>query len=117
MLKYLDCTLQVIDSALAMSLLDQFSLEEQVQRVQLAACYRLFDHFGWTDTIYGHLSAKAEPSNEKPHFLINAMGLLYSEMTASSLVKLDLQGEVVHAGATNLGINKAGTITFATFTI
>lgn len=66
---------------------------EWVLRRQLAAAYRLVDHFGWTELIYGHLTARVP--GEAPHFLINPYGLNYDEVTASNLVKIDLDGKVV----------------------
>ena len=62
-------------------------------RVQLAACYRIVDYFGWCELIYGHISLRV-PGPEH-HFLINPYGLRYDEMTASSLVKIDLDGNLV----------------------
>lgn len=62
-------------------------------RVKLAAAYRLVDHFGWTEQIYGHLTARV-PGPED-HFLINPWGLNYDEVTASNLVKIDVDGNVV----------------------
>ena len=61
-------------------------------RVELAACYRLIDEYGMTDLIYNHITAKI-PGTE--HFLINLYGLLYKEITASSLVKIDLDGNIL----------------------
>ncbi|MBV8193694.1 MAG: class II aldolase/adducin family protein [Alphaproteobacteria bacterium] len=66
---------------------------EAVLRRQLAAAYRLVDHFGWTELIYGHLTARV-PGNE-PHFLINPFGLNYDEVCASNLVKIDLDGNKI----------------------
>jgi ribulose-5-phosphate 4-epimerase/fuculose-1-phosphate aldolase len=66
---------------------------EAVLRRQLAAAYRLVDHFGWTELIYGHLTARVP--GDKPHFLINPYGLNYDEVTASNLVKIDLDGNKV----------------------
>ena len=66
---------------------------EQELRVQLAAAYRLVDHFGWTELIYGHLTARV-PGPDK-HFLINPYGLNYDEITASNLVKIDVEGNLV----------------------
>jgi ribulose-5-phosphate 4-epimerase/fuculose-1-phosphate aldolase len=59
-------------------------------RVDLAACYRLVAHFGWDDLIFTHLTARL-PGPEH-HFLINPYGLMFDEITASSLVKIDLEG-------------------------
>ena len=66
---------------------------EAVLRRQLAAAYRLVDPFGWTELIYGHLTARVP--GEAPHFLINPYGLNYDEVTASNLVKIDLDGKIV----------------------
>ena len=66
---------------------------EAVLRRQLAAAYRLVDHFGWTELIYGHLTARVP--GEQAHFLINPFGLNYDEVTASNLVKIDLDGNNV----------------------
>lgn len=66
---------------------------EWVLRRQLAAAYRLVEHFGWTELIYGHLTARIP--GEAPHFLINPYGLNYDEVTASNLVKIDLEGRIV----------------------
>ena len=63
---------------------------EWEQRLQLAACYRLVALFGWDDLIFTHISARV-PGPEH-HFLINPYGLLFDEITASSLVKVDLEG-------------------------
>lgn len=76
-------------------------------RVNLAACYRLVAHFGMTDTIYNHISMRL-PGNSD-HFLINPFGLYYEEITASSLVTIDLEGNVVN-DPTGLGVNKAGFV-------
>jgi ribulose-5-phosphate 4-epimerase/fuculose-1-phosphate aldolase len=60
-------------------------------RVDLAACYRLVAHFGWDDLIFTHLTARV-PGPEH-HFLINPYGMMFEEITASSLVKIDLEGK------------------------
>nr|XP_057910515.1 alpha-adducin isoform X11 [Doryrhamphus excisus] len=79
---------------------------EKLLRCKLAACYRLTDLFGWSQLIYNHLTVRV--NSDQDRFLIVPFGLLYSEVTASSLVKIDLRGEVVDRGSTNLGINQAG---------
>src|SRR6516225_9718033 len=66
---------------------------EWEQRVNLAACYRLIEHFGWTDLIYTHISARVP--GEPGHFLLNRFGLLFDEVTASNLIKVDLDGNLV----------------------
>lgn len=63
---------------------------EAALRVQLAACYRLVAHFGMDDLIYNHISVRAPDADH--HFLINPYGLLFSEITASSFVKIDFDG-------------------------
>ncbi len=66
---------------------------EWQRRVDLAACYRLVAMFGWDDLIFTHISARV-PGPEH-HFLINPYGMMFSEITASSLVKVDLEGHKV----------------------
>lgn len=73
-------------------------------RVQLAAAYRLVEHFGWNESIYGHLTVRV-PGSER-HFLINPFGLRYGEVTASNLVKITLDGDIV--GDTEWSVNAAG---------
>ncbi|XP_025764657.1 alpha-adducin isoform X11 [Oreochromis niloticus] len=79
---------------------------EKLLRCKLAAFYRLADLFGWSELIYNHLTVRVNSDQER--FLIVPFGLLYSEVTASSLVKINLQGEIVDRGSTNLGVNQAG---------
>src|SRR5205814_4576898 len=62
-------------------------------RVQLAGAYRIADHLGWSELIYTHISARV-PGREH-HFLINPYGLRFDEVTASNLVKIDLEGNPV----------------------
>ncbi len=80
--------------------------EEWDLRVQLAAAYRIVDHLDWCELIYGHISLRV-PGPEH-HFLINPYGLRYDEVTASSLVKIDLDGEVVEP--TQHTFNPAGFV-------
>ena len=78
-------------------------------RVDLAACYRLVAHYGWTDLIFTHLSARVPDSVgsvEGEAFLINPLGFLFNEITASSLVKVDLDGKIL--SETDYQINPAG---------
>ncbi|XP_032251479.1 alpha-adducin isoform X3 [Phoca vitulina] len=81
---------------------------EKLLRCKLAAFYRLADLFGWSQLIYNHITTRV--SSEQEHFLIVPFGLLYSEVTASSLVKINIQGDVVDRGSTNLGVNQAGFV-------
>ena len=73
-------------------------------RCDLAACYRLVALFGWDDLIFTHISARVP--DEPDHFLINAYGMLFEEINASSLVKIDLNGQVV--GHSPFPVNPAG---------
>ena len=75
------------------SVRDQVTAEEWQLRVDLAACYRLIAMHGWDDLVFTHVSARVPGPEE--HFLINAYGMLFEEMTASSLVKVDLDGHKV----------------------
>jgi ribulose-5-phosphate 4-epimerase/fuculose-1-phosphate aldolase len=75
-------------------------------RVQLAACYRLIAHFRMTDLIYTHISARVPGSHDQ--FLINPYGLMFDEITASNLVKIDLDGNSV--GEAGPGTNYAGFV-------
>ncbi len=77
---------------------------ERALRVELAACYRIFAMLGWTELIYNHITVRI-PGPER-HFLINPFGLHYSEVTASNLVRIDLQGKVV--GRSDWPVNPAG---------
>src|SRR5262249_46514697 len=67
--------------------------EEKRLRTDLAACYRLVAPFGWDDPIFTHISVRLP--GEEGHFLINPYGMLFDEITASSLVKIDERGEKV----------------------
>ncbi|ETN86545.1 class II Aldolase and Adducin domain protein, partial [Necator americanus] len=84
----------------------EFKQEEAELRCQLASLYRLVDLFQWSQGIYNHMTVRLPGDN--PEILINPFGLLYHEQTASTLVKVDLDGKVLHPGSTNLGINQAG---------
>ena len=85
---------------------DRFSQAEWEVRVDLAACYRMVAHFGLDDLIYTHISARVPGPDE--HFLINPFGLLYEEVTASNLVKVNLAGNVLDD--TDWEINPAGFV-------
>lgn len=75
------------------NLRDRVSSEEWRTRVDLAACYRLLARFGWTDLIETHTSVAVPGSNNR-HFLINPHGMLFEQVTASSLIKVGLDGEL-----------------------
>jgi ribulose-5-phosphate 4-epimerase/fuculose-1-phosphate aldolase len=76
-----------------MSIQEQVSDEEWQTRIDLAACYRIIAMHGWDDLVFTHISARVPGPDE--HFLINPYGMLFEEITASSLVKVDLAGEKV----------------------
>lgn len=82
----------------------EISEEEWQARTDLAACYRIFAHLGWTELIYNHITLRL--AGPETHFLINPFGLHYSEVRASNLVKIDLDGNVV--GTSNWPVNPAG---------
>ncbi len=77
-------------------------------RVDLAAAYRLVDLYGMTDLHLNHISARV-PGHEK-HFLINPFGMMYEEITASSLIKVDLAGNIIANANPEYGINLAGYV-------
>ncbi len=90
------------------SLRSKVSEAEWQARVDLAACYRLIALFGMNDLIYNHATARVPDA--EGHFLINAYGYAYEEVTASSLVKIDLDGNIVQDSGTGYGINQAGFV-------
>jgi ribulose-5-phosphate 4-epimerase/fuculose-1-phosphate aldolase len=90
------------------SMRERVSREEWETRVNLAACYRLVHHFGMDDLVYNHISARVP--GEEGHFLINAYGMTYDEISASSLVKIDFAGKVVQDSGTGYGVNQAGFV-------
>ena len=79
---------------------------ERAARVQLAACYRIFHHLGWTEMIFNHITLRV-PGPEKL-FLINPFGLHYSEITASGLLLIDIAGNPVREA--NWPVNRAGFV-------
>ena len=84
----------------------QIDPQEWDLRVQLAAAYRIIDHLGWSELIWTHTTVRV-PGPEH-HFLINPYGLRFDEVTASNLVKVDLEGAIV--GDPNQEINPAGFV-------
>jgi ribulose-5-phosphate 4-epimerase/fuculose-1-phosphate aldolase len=84
----------------------QVSDEEWQRRVNLAACYRVIAMYGWDDLVFTHISARVPGPEE--HFLINPYGWLFEEITASSLVKVNLDGDIVLA--TDNVVNPAGFV-------
>src|SRR6266700_3342467 len=85
--------MSVANPKTSLSVRDQVSKDEWEVRVNLAAAYRLVAVYGWDDLIFTHLSARV-PGPEH-HFLLNPYGMLFEEVTASSLVKVDLDGKKV----------------------
>src|SRR2546423_5234736 len=90
------------------SMRDRVSNIEWQTRIDLAACYRLVHHYGMDDLVYNHISARVP--GEEGHFLINAYGMTYDEISASSLVKIDFDGNIVQDSGTGYGINQAGFV-------
>jgi ribulose-5-phosphate 4-epimerase/fuculose-1-phosphate aldolase len=84
----------------------QMTEAERVARLRLAACYRVFDYLGWTESIFNHITLRV-PGPETV-FLINPFGLHYSEVTASNLVAVDLHGKPVRPS--DYPINLAGFV-------
>lgn len=82
------------------------SAEEWELRCQLAATYHVFDHFGWIESIFNHITVRV-PGAEK-HYLINPFGLNYNEVTASNLIKVDLDGKPL--SPSGHPVNRAGFI-------
>ncbi len=87
------------------------SATEWQARQELAACYRIFDHLGWTESIYNHITVKVP--DEDGAFLINPFGLLFSEVTASNLVKIDIDGNTLDGSP--YPVNRAGFVQHAVF--
>lgn len=101
-----------VGALLQRSLLHEFTEDEAATRIELAAAYRLFELEGWNENIYNHLSAKIDEPDGTKSFLINPFGLKYSEITASSLIKVASDGSIKHHGSTGdlFGINDAGFV-------
>ena len=85
--------------------------DEWRARVELAACYRIFDHLGWSELIFSHITLRV-PGPER-HFLINPFGLRYDEVRASNLVVIDLEGNPVRAASGP--VNPAGFVIHSAF--
>lgn len=86
------------------------SKAEREARVQLAACYRIFNHLGWVEMIFNHITLRVPGPGKL--FLINPFGLHYSEITASSLLLIDIEGNPVRE--TKWPLNKAGFVIHST---
>jgi ribulose-5-phosphate 4-epimerase/fuculose-1-phosphate aldolase len=79
---------------------------EWAARVELAACYRIFHRLGWVELIFNHITSRVP--DEQGHLLINPFGLLYEEVTASNLIKIDLDGNIL--SETEWPVNEAGLV-------
>ena len=99
-------SVHTLKTAKVASLKSNVSPEEWQARVDLAALYRLVALYGWDDLIFTHLSARV-PGPEH-HFLINPYNLMFEEITASSLVKIDLDGNKIDD--TPAPVNRAGFV-------
>lgn len=84
---------------------------EWAARQELAACYRIFDLLGWSESIYNHISVRVP--GEDNAFLINPFGLLYSEVCASNLVKIDIDGNTLDGSS--YPVNRAGFVQHGLF--
>lgn len=89
-----------------MSIQHRVSAEEWQTRVDLAACYRLVAHFGWSDLVFTHITARVPGVRDQ--FLINPYGMMFDEVTASSLVKIGVSGEKLDDSA--FPVNPAGFV-------
>lgn len=89
------------------SVRDRVSKEEWDVRVNLAAAYQVAAQYKWTDLIFTHFSARV-PGPEH-HFLINPFGMMFDEITASSLVKIDREGKIID-DPVGMGVNQAGFV-------
>lgn len=96
----------VMSNASAKTATEPMSDAERAARVQLAAAYRIFDHLGWTEMIFNHITLRV-PGPER-RFLINPFGLHYREVAASNLVTIDLEGNPLRP--TEFPINRAGFV-------
>jgi ribulose-5-phosphate 4-epimerase/fuculose-1-phosphate aldolase len=83
-----------------------FSDEEWAARVDLAVCYRLVAHFGWTHLIHNHITLRVPGTEDQ--FLINPFGLLYEQVTASNLIKIDIHGNRLQES--DYEVNRAGFV-------
>ena len=104
-------TVHALKSPKVASLRSKVSPEEWQARVDLAAAYRLVDLYGMSDLIANHISVRVP--GEHDAFLINAYGLLYEEITASSLLKIDHEGNILAKpdfGSLDYGVNRAGFV-------
>ena len=98
--------MSAIPKTIKPSVRDRVSQDEWQTRVDLAAAYQLAQFYKWTDLIYTHFSARV-PGTED--FLINPYGMMFDEITASNLVKIDLNGKILD-DPLGMGVNEAGFV-------
>ncbi|GFR00269.1 protein hu-li tai shao, partial [Trichonephila clavata] len=84
----------------------RYAKGEKTLRAKLAAVYRLIDLYGWAESMFNNITVRV--SQDQEHFLLHPYGLQYHEITASSLLKVDMQGNVIDPGTTNYTFNKSG---------
>jgi len=105
-------SVHALETSTVASLRSKVSAEEWQARVDLAACYRLMDLYGMSDLIANHVSVRVP--GEHDAFLINAYGMLYEEITASSLIKIDHEGKILakpdFGPGLDYGVNRAGFV-------
>ncbi len=87
-------------------MLKNCSPEEWAARQELACAYRLFDHYGWYELIFNHITVRVPGTEDQ--FLINPFGLMYREVKASNLVKIDIEGNII--GDSAWPVNRAGFV-------
>jgi adducin len=83
---------------------------EKILRCKLAATFRLLDLYGWSQGLHNLITARLNADQEL--FLVNPYGLLFHEVTASSLNKVNMQGLLIEQGTTNFGINNTRNLSF-----
>ena len=97
----------MLGTSVATPVREQVSAEEWETRVDLAACYRLVEHYGMTEMVANHNSARVPGTEDE--FQINPYGAFYDEITASSLVKVNIDGDILF-NATDYDVNRAGYV-------
>src|ERR1700740_2904317 len=94
------------DALADLTVASQVAAAEWEARVELAACYRIFDRLGWAELIFNHITVRVP--GERDQLLINPFGLTYGEVTASNLVKIDLDGNIL--SPSDWPVNEAGLL-------
>ena len=102
-----------VENIVASSRPSTYSVEEWELRCKLAVAYRIADYFGWTQVIFNHITVKlpgTENEPDGPYFLINPLGLMFTEITASCLLKVNLEGEIIDHGTHAGGLFRQGYV-------